>query len=73
MQTAYIVYGDIINHSTIKLKEPIPFEDQEIKIIVEVEQKKIKSRKDLYGKYKDKIKISSDFNNPLEDFQEYME
>jgi hypothetical protein len=31
-----------------------------------------KSRKDLLGRYKGKISISDDFNEPLEDFKEYM-
>ena len=31
-----------------------------------------KSRKDLLGKYKGKISMSDDFNEPLEDFREYM-
>jgi hypothetical protein len=72
MQTAYIVYGKIIDESTIKLNEPIPFDNQDIKIIVELEQKNQKSRKDLYGKYENKISMSSDFDEPLDDFKEYM-
>jgi len=33
---------------------------------------KTKSRKDLFGKYEGKISMSDDFNNPVEDFREYM-
>jgi hypothetical protein len=33
---------------------------------------KEKNRKDLLGKYEGKISISDDFNEPLEDFKEYM-
>jgi len=31
-----------------------------------------KSRKNLLGKYEGKISMSDDFNEPLEDFREYM-
>ncbi len=32
-----------------------------------------KNRRDLYGKYKGQIWMSDDFNEPLEDFEEYMD
>lgn len=43
-------------------------------IILPADEKtiKVKSRKELFGKYEGKINISADFNEPIEDFKEYM-
>ena len=43
-------------------------------IILPADKIKIKEkcRKDLFGKYKGKISMSDNFNEPVEDFMEYM-
>lgn len=35
MNTAYVTNGELINHDTIKLKEPVPFENSEVTVILE--------------------------------------
>ena len=72
MNTAYIVSGELIDHDTIKLKEPIPLENGEVRVLVEAGEKK-ESKKRRIGGWKDRIQMLSDFNDPLEDFREYME
>ena len=49
-------------------------EEKEFEVIIlpSDEFKTKKNRNDLFGKYKGKIWMSDDFNEPLEDFQEYM-
>ena len=73
MITAYVVDGELIDHITIKLKEPIPLENGDIKVVVEQIESKKKSREQLFGRWKGKITISPDFNEPLDCFKEYME
>ena len=73
MQTAYIITGELIDNSMIKLREPLPFKNQEIKVIIEINGEPKHKRSEIFGKYKGKIWISPDFNEPLDDFKEYME
>jgi len=67
-----------VNHQiTIQLPEEFN-DDKEVEIIVlpaesVVVNDKRKSRKELFGKYKGQIWMSPDFDEPLEDFKEYME
>ncbi len=72
MITAFIVTGELIDHLTIKLKEPIPLENGEIKIVIEPRLKMTYSRKNLLGSLKGKIIIHDDFNEPWECFKEYI-
>ena len=71
MDTAYVVKGHIINHTTIQLSESIPIEDKEVTVIIETIKKTAKKR--IPGLLKGKIWMSQDFDEPLEDFKEYME
>jgi hypothetical protein len=71
METAYVVYGNIENHNIIKLDEDIPIENGLVKIVIEKDIKRKKSRKELYGKWKGKITVPEDFNEPLDCFKEY--
>jgi hypothetical protein len=75
MENAYVLEGELTNHDTIKLREPVPFDDGKIKVTIELEKEtmiKRKPRKELYGLWKDKIKMSPDFDEPLDCFKEYM-
>lgn len=51
------------------------FMDDEYEVIILPVKKDMKklSRQDFYGRYKATIEMSDDFNEPLEDFKEYME
>ena len=71
METAYIVKGHIINHTTIQLSESIPIENNEVTVIIETVKKTAKNR--TPGLLKGKMWMSPDFDEPLEDFKEYME
>ena len=71
METAYVVKGRIINHTRIELSESIPFNDEEVTVIIE--SNKNPGQKRIPGLLKGKIRIMPDFNEPLEDFREYME
>jgi len=66
-----------VNHQiTIQLPEDFK-ENEKVEIIVmsaeddATRTEKIK-RKELFGKYKGKILMSPDFDEPLDDFKEYM-
>ena len=71
METAYIVKGRIIGHTRIELSESIPFNDEEVTVIIESNKKPGKKR--IPGLLKGKMRMMPDFNEPLEDFREYME
>lgn len=69
----YAVEGELIDHTIIKLKEPVPFNNGNIRVVIEQEKEKKKfSRKEMFGILKGKIKMSDDFNAPLDCFKEYM-
>jgi len=71
MQTAIIIEAEIIDNQTIHLLEPIRInENRHIKVIIEESNQKVSKR--IFGCAKDWIEISPDFNEPLEDFKEYM-
>lgn len=74
MQTSYILNGQLIDNTTIKLNEPVPLNIGEVKVVIEQETKTktAKTRKELYGAWKGKIKFAPDFNEPLECFKDYM-
>jgi len=48
-------------------------EELEIIIVSSGEHREKKSRKEAFGKYKGEIWMAPDFDEPLEDFREYME
>ncbi|ACF43671.1 DUF2281 domain-containing protein [Pelodictyon phaeoclathratiforme] len=73
MQHAIITKGRLLSPRSIILEEDIPcIEDSfEIIIINETTVKERSSRE--VGTLKGKIHIKDDFDEPLEDFREYME
>ncbi len=72
MQTAYIINGQLVDKTTIKLSEPVPFEDGAVKVVIEQQSAPGKTRKDLYGILKGSIIMSDDFDEPLDCFKEYI-
>ena len=72
MKTAYIVKGYLVDHSTIRLDEPLSRGSGDIRVFVEFEERARISRKRMHGMLKGEIVISRDFNEPLECFMEYM-
>ncbi|NPV00371.1 MAG: hypothetical protein HPY53_03210 [Brevinematales bacterium] len=71
MKTAFVLKGELSDHDTIKLKEPVPIEDGEINVIIEktsiIDVKN--AGKSLYGALRGEIKMADDFNAPLECFK----
>ncbi len=65
METAYIVKGHIVNHTTIQLSESIPIDDNEVTVIIETVKKTAKNRDQ--GLLKGKIWMSPDLDEPLVD------
>lgn len=70
MNTAYVVKGRIINSTHIELSESIPLTDTEVTVIIETGGKKSKKR--IPGLLKGKIRMKPDFDDPIDDFREYM-
>jgi hypothetical protein len=70
MKTAFILKGELSDHDTIKLKEPVPIEDGEINVIIEKTSGSDgkTAGKSLYGALRGEIKMADDFNAPLECF-----
>ena len=58
MKTAYVVSGKLVNHKSIELRESLPLADGEIKLTVEKDGSHKKSRRELFGIWKGKIKMS---------------
>ena len=73
MITAFIVSGELIDHQTIKLIEPVPLENGLIKVVIEQEPSKKISKKELAGMFKGQIHMSEDFSEPIDCMKEYME
>lgn len=71
MNTAYVVMGEIIDDTTIKLNEPVPFQKGTVTVFIESQNNSHNERKDMYGILKGDIIISEDFNEPLDCFKEY--
>lgn len=72
MEHAIITKGRLESSRMILLDEDIPYiEDSFQVIIIKKENKKRVKRK--AGTLKNMIHMSSDFDEPLEDFKEYME
>jgi len=72
MQTAYVVEAEFIDNQTIHIKEPLNLENKNVLVTIQPSNENKKSKKRLFGKYKGKIWMSPDFNDPLEEFKEYM-
>ena len=72
MNNTYITYGEIIDEYTVHLNEPVKISSKKARIIIEPieEEKKYEIK---FGCAKGQITMSDDFNEPLEDFKEYME
>lgn len=64
-----------IDHKLI-IELPRDFDnDKEFEVIIlpTSENKKLITREEFYGRFHGIIEMSDDFNEPLEDFKEYME
>ncbi|HPB83794.1 MAG TPA: hypothetical protein PK200_17265 [Spirochaetota bacterium] len=70
MTFALVTHGEMIDPTTIKLKEPIPVEKGSLRIIIEKETNSMK--KISFGMAKGKIEILPEFYDPIEDFKEYL-
>jgi hypothetical protein len=71
MEKAIVTKGHLISTRNIELEEDIPFNDETYEIILKpISQKSNNKRK--AGTLKGLIHIKDDFDEPLEDFQEYM-
>ena len=74
MQTAYVIEGEMIDNQTIKINELLNLENKKILVTIQpIEDNVSINMEKLGNKYDGKIWISPDFNDPLEDFKEYME
>lgn len=73
MQTALVVDAKFIDNQTIHINEPIDAENKDIYITIHFKDKeKTKNKNFYFGCMKDHITISDDFNEPLDEFREYM-
>lgn len=73
MQTAYVVDAKFIDNQTIHINEPIDAENKDIYITIHFKDKEKTQNKSFYfGCMKDHITMSDDFNEPLDEFREYM-
>ena len=71
MNTAYATTGRLLSNHTIELDENISITSKKVKIIIEpVEEDKKKERQ--FGCLKGKLIMKPDFNEPIDDFKEYM-
>jgi hypothetical protein len=64
MNIAYVITGNIKNRDTIKLDEPVPFEDGEIRIVIE-RQQGLKRPERKPSLWKGRIRVADDFGSPL--------
>jgi hypothetical protein len=71
MEEAHIVTGDFVDPKTIRLSEAYPYSEKKVRLIIIPQYPTGKKRK--AGLLKGKIKMSDDFDAPLEDMKEYME
>ncbi|MGE0084196.1 MAG: DUF2281 domain-containing protein [Desulfococcaceae bacterium] len=71
MENVYICDATFIDSKTILLSEEYPVSGKEIQLIII--PKGIPKQKRKAGLLKGMIKMSEDFNEPLEDMKEYME
>ena len=71
MQTAYVVEAKFIDNQTIRMNEPIDIEGEDIIVTIHFKDKeKTKNKNFYFGCMKDHIKMSEDFNAPLDDFKD---
>jgi len=71
MENAYMLEAEFVDRRTIRLTEEYPFIARGIRLIIIPEKPLPKRRK--AGILKGKIRMSGDFDEPLEDMKEYME
>ena len=72
MNSAYVTTGIFINNNTLILDENFNISNKKVRIVIEpVIEENNKKRK--FGCLKGKIIIKDDFDEPLEEFKEYME
>lgn len=71
MNEAIVTTGHLEKPNIIKLDESLNVNYDEIRIVIEPISKKNNIRK--AGVLKGRIKIAPDFDEPLEEFKEYME
>lgn len=72
MNTAFTTTGHLLNNHTIELDENITFKSKNVKIIIEPVEEPIKKERQ-FGCLKGKLIMKPDFNEPLDDFKEYMQ
>lgn len=73
MEQAIITKGKLISPRTIILDEDMPDMGDSFEIIIIKKKQKQTKPKRKAGTLKGKIHMSADFDEPLEDFKEYME
>ncbi len=66
-----MIEAKFIDRKTIQLAEEYPYKMKEVRLII-IPEKKLKGKRKA-GLLKGKIKLASDFNEPLDDMKEYME
>ena len=72
MENAYMLDAEFLDGKTIRLSEEYPFEDKKIRLIVIPGKKDIPEIRRKAGLLRGKIRMSEDFDEPLEDMREYM-
>ena len=74
MKNAFVYEATIIDNQTIHLNEPINISNKNIIVTTQPidEDKKTTMKNFHFGCLKGKIEMSDDFDEPLEDFMEYM-
>lgn len=71
MEEAHIATGDFVDPKTIRLSEAYPYSGKSVRLIIIPQDSAPKKRK--AGLLKGKIKMSDDFDAPLDEMKEYME
>lgn len=71
MKHAIIVEAELIDKKTLKLDEPLENIHGKVELIIK-DKGKNGVKKKLIGFSKGKVHMSKDFNEPLEDFKEYI-
>jgi hypothetical protein len=72
MHQAYVVEGEFIDNQTLHISEPIITKKKKVKLIIEELNNNNIEKKRKFGCAKGWFTIKSNFNNPIEDFKEYM-
>ncbi len=71
MQTAYVIEASFIDKQTIHINEPIDVGSGDILVIIQRINKSVKKKRQ-FGCAKGTIEIKEGFNDPIEDFKDYL-